>query len=123
MIVHFFFLMILRPPRSTPLYSSAASDVYKRQIIDFIFLSGRKMGNRQWDSVVINICRIKAMVIYTCLLSTSPAHETSQDLVCRLLLEKQNEATKHPCLHLICHRTSLPTFRDIYITYILRDKC
>ena len=26
------FLMIRRPPRSTPLYSSAASDVYKRQI-------------------------------------------------------------------------------------------
>ena len=25
------FLMIRRPPRSTPLYSSAASDVYKRQ--------------------------------------------------------------------------------------------
>ena len=28
------FLMIRRPPRSTPLYSSAASDVYKRQVID-----------------------------------------------------------------------------------------
>src|SRR5660398_322242 len=28
----FFFLMIRRPPRSTPLYSSAASDVYKRQV-------------------------------------------------------------------------------------------
>src|SRR5665647_3640555 len=26
--------MIRRPPRSTPLYSSAASDVYKRQIMD-----------------------------------------------------------------------------------------
>src|SRR5450759_2315112 len=26
--------MILRPPRSTPLYSSAASDVYKRQVDD-----------------------------------------------------------------------------------------
>src|SRR5674476_1163880 len=30
-IIFFFFLMIRRPPRSTPLYSSAASDVYKRQ--------------------------------------------------------------------------------------------
>ena len=29
----FFFLMIRRPPRSTPLYSSAASDVYKRQVL------------------------------------------------------------------------------------------
>src|SRR3546814_11700202 len=27
----FFFLMVRRRPRSTPLYSSAASDVYKRQ--------------------------------------------------------------------------------------------
>ena len=26
-------LMIRRPPRSTPLYSSAASDVYKRQFL------------------------------------------------------------------------------------------
>src|SRR5660397_44088 len=26
--------MIRRPPRSTPLYSSAASDVYKRQVLD-----------------------------------------------------------------------------------------
>src|SRR3546814_12606419 len=30
--ISFFFLMIRRPPRSTPLYSSAASDVYKRQL-------------------------------------------------------------------------------------------
>ena len=33
-----FFLMIRRPPRSTPLYSSAASDVYKRQSLRFIFV-------------------------------------------------------------------------------------
>src|SRR5660398_297079 len=26
--------MIRRPPRSTPLYSSAASDVYKRQVLE-----------------------------------------------------------------------------------------
>ncbi len=28
----FFFLMLRRPPRSTPLYSSAASDVYKGEV-------------------------------------------------------------------------------------------
>src|SRR5674476_1156870 len=28
--------MIRRPPRSTPLYSSAASDVYKRQVLEMI---------------------------------------------------------------------------------------
>src|SRR5660397_100403 len=31
--------MIRRPPRSTPLYSSAASDVYKRQVLVFLRLS------------------------------------------------------------------------------------
>ena len=30
--LNLFFLMIRPPPRSTPLYSSAASDVYKRQL-------------------------------------------------------------------------------------------
>eukprot|EP00826_Nyctotherus_ovalis_P014339 TRINITY_DN13991_c0_g1_i10.p2 TRINITY_DN13991_c0_g1~~TRINITY_DN13991_c0_g1_i10.p2 ORF type:complete len:126 (+),score=22.87 TRINITY_DN13991_c0_g1_i10:23-379(+) len=30
--------MIRRPPRSTPLYSSAASDVYKRQVFSFVIL-------------------------------------------------------------------------------------
>src|SRR5660398_99886 len=32
--------MIRRPPRSTPLYSSAASDVYKRQTLDELRQSG-----------------------------------------------------------------------------------
>ena len=36
-----FFLMIRRPPRSTPLYSSAASDVYKRQAC--VLRSARRM--------------------------------------------------------------------------------
>ena len=33
MLVLFFFLMIRRPPRSTQSRSSAASDVYKRQLL------------------------------------------------------------------------------------------
>ena len=33
---HFFFLMIRRPPRSTLDRSSAASDVYKRQIVNSV---------------------------------------------------------------------------------------
>ena len=32
--------MIRRPPRSTPLYSSAASDVYKRQVAGLIDVLG-----------------------------------------------------------------------------------
>src|SRR5660397_172797 len=34
--------MIRRPPRSTPLYSSAASDVYKRQIVNMRYKMNRK---------------------------------------------------------------------------------
>ena len=34
----FFFLMIRRPPRSTQGVSSAASDVYKRQLSNFVIL-------------------------------------------------------------------------------------
>ena len=40
MRVLFFFLMIRRPPRSTLDRSSAASDVYKRQV----FLNGEEFG-------------------------------------------------------------------------------
>ena len=35
--------MIRRPPRSTPLYSSAASDVYKRQVLEELGLPYRKV--------------------------------------------------------------------------------
>ncbi|WP_460379575.1 hypothetical protein, partial [Staphylococcus aureus] len=54
--------MIRRPPRSTRVRSSAASDVYKRQ-----------------PSLLATFT-----VSYTHL----RAHETCADLVCRLLLEK-----------------------------------
>src|SRR5660398_165093 len=36
--------MIRRPPRSTPLYSSAASDVYKRQEVDGGYREARVEG-------------------------------------------------------------------------------
>ena len=45
MFVFFFFLMIRRPPRSTLDRSSAASDVYKRQVIHLIEeVVSRRMG-------------------------------------------------------------------------------
>src|SRR3546814_5433775 len=78
--------MIRRPPRSTPLYSSAASDVYKRQ--------GWKrplalcpVGLRTLQHSCAR--RISARAS-PCLLYTSPSPRASQDLVCRLLLEKKN---------------------------------
>src|SRR5660397_169387 len=38
--------MIRRPPRSTPLYSSAASDVYKRQGYDYVRYLEKVGGDR-----------------------------------------------------------------------------
>ena len=88
----FFFLMIRRPPRSTLDRSSAASDVYKRQVplVHFIdegahvFALGeaarRRYRGQGEDS--------EKPVSYTHL----RAHETVLDLVCRLLLEKKKES-------------------------------
>src|SRR5450756_1207729 len=77
----FFFLMIRRPPRSTQSRSSAASDVYKRQVpVDIpltIVLSLTSPAARSNSSFI--------PVSYTHL----RAHETRHDIVCRLLLEKK----------------------------------
>ena len=90
LVLLFFFLMIRRPPRSTLDRSSAASDVYKRQVSgqsgrdpDGVEgrheLPRRHAGRRRRAGVV-------RAVSYTHL----RAHETVLDLVCRLLLEKKN---------------------------------
>ena len=81
--------MIRRPPRSTLDRSSAASDVYKRQVqqrpekADDAAREGerdpRKIGEEQEQQ------RPLQPVSYTHL----RAHETVLDLVCRLLLEKK----------------------------------
>ena len=88
--VSIFFLMIRRPPRSTLDRSSAASDVYKRQveqstkaltwIIDPLDGTTNFLHSVPYFSVSV------APVSYTHL----RAHETVLDLVCRLLLEKKN---------------------------------
>ena len=84
----FFFLMIRRPPRSTLDRSSAASDVYKRQV--FARLERPVLGNAnivglglgQFSQLGAELGQVP--VSYTHL----RAHETVLDLVCRLLLEK-----------------------------------
>ena len=96
----FFFLMIRRPPRSTQSRSSAASDVYKRQV--------NSWGCPRAAHIAIQIKMSTAFldqpwkdgaqepVSYTHL----RAHETVLDLVCRLLLEKKkkqkNKINKEP---------------------------
>ena len=81
--------MIRRPPRSTLDRSSAASDVYKRQV-----------------TVSVTLPPALHVAFVTAVLATGPcdgstvaqmpvsythlrAHETVLDLVCRLLLEKK----------------------------------
>ena len=81
--------MIRRPPRATLDRSSAASDVYKRQIyggsteiqkniIAKLLFSGQEGARAP-------LSQEQATVSYTHL----RAHETVLDLVCRLLLEKK----------------------------------
>ena len=105
--------MIRRPPRSTPLYSSAASDVYKRQTEDYVdkINTDSLVGTVIEDivdeldphSVYIPAQQQQALsesmqgnfegigaVSYTHL----RAHETVLDLVCRLLLEKKKKKKK-----------------------------
>ena len=82
--------MIRRPPRSTLDRSSAASDVYKRQVD--VYGSVYVIGSIDGGSGDRDIVTIKysssgdEAVSYTHLL----AHETVLDLLCRLLLEKKN---------------------------------
>ena len=83
--------MIRRPPRSTLDRSSAASDVYKRQVCDMCekTIETELIYEKGVRSVEVDLAAniIHVAVSYTHL----RAHETVLDLVCRLLLEK----TKH----------------------------
>ena len=91
--VFLFFLMIRRPPRSTLDRSSAASDVYKRQSVNGIYLSTATdntiTGNTAQGNTTYGIYMGSGAVSYTHL----RAHETVLDLVCRLLLEKKKQHT------------------------------
>ena len=84
--------MIRRPPRSTLDRSSAASDVYKRQLL-FVALAAVvslvPVPFVSWSAgSTVNLFEPdNGPVSYTHL----RAHETVLDLVCRLLLEKNNK--------------------------------
>ena len=114
--VYFFFLMIRRPPRSTLDRSSAASDVYKRQVADSSAARAGLVGGERVRSAAIGDddlqvtesfesvhwvmtraalqhqalrLEVSGAVSYTHL----RAHETVLDLVCRLLLAKKQQNT------------------------------
>ena len=94
--------MIRRPPRSTLDRSSAASDVYKRQLNAYrrmMYEDARRPRAEQMSFVlhlgdfIYEIVKYpedgRDAVSYTHL----RAHETVLDLVCRLLLEKNTHNT------------------------------
>ena len=87
--------MIRRPPRSTLDRSSAASDVYKRQLYTHALRQEAARVLAASPEVILQ--RMVAgrhdliPVSYTHL----RAHETVLDLVCRLLLEKKKHNIQH----------------------------
>ena len=88
------FLMIRRPPRSTLDRSSAASDVYKRQLMYgssfwMVTVKPRACSSLAKEALTMPLPKLEA-VSYTHL----RAHETVLDLVCRLLLEKKKKTTQ-----------------------------
>ena len=73
----FFFLMIRRPPRSTQSRSSAASDVYKRQVL-MGYGTGAIMAVPAHDQRDFEFARKFGLnVIAVCLLYTSPSPRDS----------------------------------------------
>ena len=87
----FFFLMIRRPPRSTLDRSSAASDVYKRQILKAAMYAPSAMNLQAWHFIVIDSKDVLLQTIKSVSYTHLRAHETVLDLVCRLLLEKKKK--------------------------------
>ena len=80
-----------RPPRSTLDRSSAASDVYKKQINDE---AGPTATDTVYAEISVNAASVAegGALTYTAVSYTHlRAHETVLDIVCSLLLEKQNE--------------------------------
>eukprot|EP00658_Telonema_sp_P-2_P000721 TRINITY_DN10263_c0_g1_i14.p1 TRINITY_DN10263_c0_g1~~TRINITY_DN10263_c0_g1_i14.p1 ORF type:complete len:110 (+),score=34.51 TRINITY_DN10263_c0_g1_i14:127-456(+) len=82
--------MIRRPPRSTLSSSSAASDVYKRQV------STQSTGSTQAKSSIMFTARQKIKKEKDCLLYTSDAadEEDSVDLGGRRIIKKKKKKDK-----------------------------
>ena len=109
--------MIRRPPRSTLDRSSAASDVYKRQIPTDEATQLHVQNGEVYAAVltftVTTIPPVPEAVSYTHL----RAHETVLDLVCRLLLETTPLMASSQELYI--QHTSVPaiTVKQIYPSY------
>ena len=87
--VSVFFLMIRRPPRSTLDRSSAASDVYKRQVACSRHEAGQSLNRGLVRDADDELIRGQVTMLEPVSYTHLRAHETVLDLVCRLLLEKK----------------------------------
>ena len=92
--------MIRRPPRSTLDRSSAASDVYKRQVQVLVPNASEPGGAPVAVPVEIGLSDGVNTEIVPVSYTHLRAHETVLDLVCRLLLEKKQHSMTHPTIHL-----------------------
>src|SRR5674536_378221 len=79
--------MIRRPPRSTLSSSSAASDVYKRQV----FHPRSKLAGYSTEIKVALAHPAASNGVCSVSYTHLRAHETPEHLVCRLLLEKKKK--------------------------------
>ena len=89
----FFFLMIRRPPRSTLDRSSAASDVYKRQLLLLHGIQTEHHAEHFLVDLPDHLDEESEGLLLAVSYTHLRAHETVLDLVCRLLLEKKK--TRH----------------------------
>ena len=81
--------MIRRPPRSTLDRSSAASDVYKRQVPEHVGDGVDVVAFVEQDRREGAAQRVRRYSRHAVSYTHLRAHETVLDLVCRLLLEKK----------------------------------
>ena len=77
--------MLRRPPRSTPLYSSAASDVYKRQNNELSIFGKKKITNEVIDTLIL--ARDKF-----------PGSPVSLDALCKKYRIDNSNRTQHTAL-------------------------
>ena len=95
--------MIRRPPRSTLDRSSAASDVYKRQVLTRVKEKITELNT----SILPSDVKMETFYDRDNLMAVSythlRAHETVLDIVCRLLLEKKNTTLSQTALRTLSY--------------------
>src|SRR5660398_297572 len=82
--------MIRRPPRSTPLYSSAASDVYKRQHVNILFaVRGHPVAKDYINRTIIPALCSKAGVPTTDVRGNITSHRARSTIASQLYNAKE----------------------------------